>query len=612
MKSDASTLLEVALCVFTDVKAMCSDTKSAVKDVDTLTSRVKDEGLSFLTITLPSFGQDIERCLDLGYVDPKYFRSFRKYRRIPAFMRGIVGQIFDADTGRILDAPSVKAIECVRQIAYTFKKLKTPCSSERIERAFEGYVSDEHDLEVPIAPDDVRLFTDVSDRLWSWLSRYRDEWYGSVIPKHGPGATAEGITGNKKYTFHTWHDRLEPYFPLTQYAFGSLSAIESEEFEKVTIIPEDEELPVKVITVPKTLKSPRIIAIEPVCMQYTQQAISRFLVGVIENARMTSGHVNFTNQGVNQALALRSSRDGSMATLDLSSASDRVERELALSMFNCVPDLRDAIDACRSKRAALPDGRILTLRKFASMGSALCFPVESMYFYTICIVGLLQSRCLPVTSRNIFKMTREVYIYGDDIVVPANDSDAVIAHLHKYHCKVNFNKTFGVGKFRESCGVDAYDGKSVTPTYLRELPPDNRQSASQLVSWVATANLFFQRGFYNTSEYLYKRCEKIIGKLPIVLDTCAGLGRVVGSGHYSIERWDRQLQVPKVRAWVAKPSYRKDKISGYPALLKCLLALERKGRKQNYLKLTSADEDHLDKTARFDAVALQRRWVRPY
>jgi len=583
---------------------MCVANESAERDICELISRVKHEGLSFLTITLPSYGADFESCLRNGRVDSLYFRGFRKYRRIPAFLRGIFSLVFDADTGEIHEEPSISAIKGIRQIAYTFKKVKLACAPKRVRKAYAGYLMDEHDLSVALAPSDIAKFGAVADLCWKFLSEIN---IFDTIPKHGPGATQEKIGGNAKFRFLRWHDRLERYFPLDSNAFVNSNALDSSEFEDLTIVPSEDEAPVRVIVVPKTLKAPRIIAIEPVCMQYAQQAVSRTLVNALEKARLTDGHVNFTDQSVNQRLAIISSRDESMATLDLSSASDRVPLSLVIRMLQCAPELLGAILACRSREAQLPDGTRVCLRKFASMGSALCFPIESMYFYTLCVAARLELHALPVTSRNIYSMSRDVYVYGDDIIVPANEATVVIDYLQKYYCKVGAPKSFWTGKFRESCGVDAYSGEVVTPTYLREMPPDDKRNANALISWVKTSNLLYMSGYWSSSALLLRECELLLGKLPIVGDKCAGLGKVSFQRGYTTERWSIPYQCPEVRTWIASPVYRTDKLDGYPALLKCLLSLETR---LGYESSTS--DDHLNRTARHGAVTLKRRWTRPF
>jgi len=605
MKSHESDLLELLHNVYRDACSKCTANSSDVRDLRTIGSRVENEGISFLTITLPSLGSDFERCLSLGELEPGTFRSFKKYLKAPAFLRGFFAQVFDVRTGRILNEPSVAAVEGIRQIAYTFKKIRLDCTIKRFNSAFDKFKQEEAALSCHLDPRHVASFVKVSNSLWSVVFENGGFNSFTTLPKHGPGSTAESVNGNEKYRFRSWYDRLEPYFPLYHYAFSSESAYGSEAAQDVSIISPEDELPVRVIGVPKTLKSPRIIAIEPVCMQYTQQAVSRFITNKLESTLPTRGHINFTDQSVNREIALKSSLTQQYATVDLSAASDRVPLSLAMRMFDSDPVLQGAIFACRSRRAKLPSGEILHLNKFASMGSALCFPIEAMYFYTLCVMSRLEQHSLPTTFANICKMAKDVYVYGDDILVPTDEAVTIVEHLEKYYCKVNSSKSFWSGNFRESCGMDAFMGEEVTPTYVREMRPNNRQSSSALVSWVETSNLFYSKGYWKTSRYMLDMCQTILGELPVVGPDSAALGPVSFQPYVSAERYNRKYHVHEVKAWVASPVYRTDKLDGYGALLKFL-------SRQPGPPDPSCDVKHLERTARHGAVTLKRRWTRPY
>jgi hypothetical protein len=450
-----------------------------------------------------------------------------------------------------------------------------------------------------------------------------------LVPKHGPGQTAERISGNRKYDWRFWYDRLEPYFPLIDTAYPvsiweshqgisscgvvpiSTSEIGTsgiaEELKKVSIVYSDMEQPARVTPVPKTLKGPRLIAIEPCCMQYAQQAILGELVPLLESSKLTAGHINFSDQSVNSSIALSSSRTGRFATIDLSDASDRVPVGYALYMFSSNRDLLDAIEACRSSRAVLPDGKTIQLRKFASMGSALCFPVEAMYFYTICVIALLRERNLSVSHENCFNVSRDIYIYGDDIIVPADEAATVLEWLHKYNCKPNTAKTFYRGKFRESCGVDAFDGQEVTPVYVNRDRPRYRRQAKEILSCLAAANHFYQRGYFHSASLLYHYVEKVTGPLPAVKEDSPMLGR---HHHWTFnppKRWNKLLQRVEVLAWVQSPVYRTDILGGYAALYKSLLKL----RGLDDLA-APRDRQHLVRTALHGRVAISADGFLPH
>lgn len=608
MKSKATDYLELVTAIYIDSCNKCTAEVFDVRDIETMISRVKNEGLSFLTITLPQFASDFEQSLAHGHIDSTYFSNFKKYGLNPAFLRGFTSLIFDRKTGGMFNEDSTETstiVEAVRQICLAFKKIEIECSPKRSAQAIKSYIDLEAAFSTSSVPVEVASrFTRISAMLWDGLlfGKFQP---GKVIPRHGPGTTAENISGNLKYNWQSWHARLEPYFPIIGCAYPLGLPSDSAELEKLTIIPEDQEPPVRVVFVPKTLKSPRVIAIEPCCMQYTQQAMRDFLTEEIEHGALTAGQINFSDQTVNQELALTSSRTGHLATIDLSDASDRVPHGLAMTMFQSDPDLQDAIEACRSRSAILPNGIFIpSLEKFASMGSALCFVVEAMYFYTICVEAVLQHRNLPVSHKNIKLVSREIYVYGDDIIVPSTNAVAVLDNLQKYNCKVNTRKTFLTGKFRESCGVDAYAGYPVTPVYLRQERPQNRRQADQIVSWVATANLFYKKGCWRTADLMFNYIESLIGPLPYLAETSSGLGRNSYLGYRSIGRWNNSLHRFEVKAMVPRPIYRTDELAGYGALMKSLLRLESsKGAP------IEVDDKHLSRTVRRNAVALKRCWL---
>lgn len=629
MKSHLSNYLEVVQAVYEDSCTKCA-VEVSNRDIKTIISRVKSQGISFLTITLPNFCSDFERSLDLGFVDSKFFRSFRKNRAIPAFLQGMLSRIFNMETGRINDevfnTPSYFAdlVASIRQICLAFKKIKLPCTPKREHKALESFIENENSFEMfSLSREDDEWFSRVSSVLWDNL--LVDLQPLEFVPRHGPGQTAERISGNRKYAWRRWHNRLEPYFPLVDTAYplscGELCT-NHEELKVVSVIPEDQEQPVRVVFVPKTLKGPRVIAIEPCCMQYAQQAIRDCLYDVLERSGFSAGHINFRDQSINQKLALNSSLDGRLATIDLSDASDRVPYSLALRMFRSNPDLQGAIDACRSRSADLPDGRKVHLNKFASMGSALCFPIEAMYFYTICVVALLQSRGLPVSQKNVKACSSDVYVYGDDIIVPANEAAIVLDHLRKYNCKVNDRKTFYHGKFRESCGVDAVLGLEVTPTYITTAPPKNKQQASELISWTTAGNFFVKKGYFRTAHSIFKHIERILGDLPPIPENSPILGRIQSWAPFRhTSRYNKKYQRKEILCWIPTPVYRTDILDGYAALQKCLMRLERSipheitpsGEIPDLFSFVESiaeiDPLHLERSALHGVVALQRRWA---
>lgn len=598
------SLVNLASALLSDLGSICS--VETARDLDTIKSRAHHEGESFLTITLPDFATDFERTLERGRVDSTLFVGWKKRGCLPAFLQGFTSLVIGA-SGEVRNDASKNAVFAVRQICRCFKKIRINCSDERFNAAFEKYKQLEASLPemAVVDPDRLEHFARVCDWIWTTVLGSKGFNPFDLVPRHGPGATAERVSGNAKYLNATWFERLECVFPFTDNMFASPNQILDSTYgiDSVSIIPEHQELPVRVIGVPKTLKGPRIIAIEPVCMQYTQQAVSRWLMGRIERSPITSG-IRFTDQTVNQRIAISSSLDRRSATIDLSDASDRVLWNMVKVMLRSQPDLLAALDATRSRRAELPDGSIIPLKKFASMGSATCFPVEAMYFYSVIVHGRLWKRGLPSEPLHIRRMCKGLHVYGDDIIVPVDETDIAVEALTSFGCKVNTDKSFSKGFFRESCGADAFRGELVTPVYVRECAPRSKRDSAGLLSWIATSNQFHAGGCWKTADYMKHVVESTLGKLPTVGEESPGLGwfSFCGIPSYGLCKF---LHRPIVKTYKVITKREKDPLDGYPALLKYFLRAPDFG----FIPKSVVNKKHLQSSARCGSVSRKRHWV---
>lgn len=394
---------------------------SAPRDHKTITSRVEHEGMSFLTITLPAFAKDFERGLEQQRVTDDLFLGFARTGGLPRFLGGFLRLVFDSCTGVLLNDPSKNAISAIRQFSMAFAKIRIECSPERVRSAFDGYIQCELDIRESDTrweaqlPSLRRVAFTLFGELFSEIDR--KVFYDELLPKHGPGSTADRLLGNEKFDHRTWTVRLDRYFPVESYLVpnhGHWQHLQS------TVIHEPEnELPVRVIAVPKTLKTPRIIAIEPTCMQYAQQALLREFVEGIESSDSLSPFIGFTDQVPNRSLAREGSLSGKLATLDMSEASDRVSNQHVLALMGTFSHLYGALQACRSTKADVPGHGVITISKFASMGSAVCFPVEAMVFLAIIFHSIAEQLSTTVTPQLISEMRGRVRVYGDDIIVPS-------------------------------------------------------------------------------------------------------------------------------------------------------------------------------------------------
>lgn len=574
--------LDVKRCL-TLLSAMCQDiglacSTSMERDLMTIRSRSEHEGQSFFTITLPTFAKAFELALEKGRIAPDLFAGFKAASKLPfpAFLQGLVGQVFDSK-GVIQDAPNPDAVEGVRQLCLAFNKVKLECTPRRLRAAEKQFVATEREVAGfrlerwnswrTFCATSYYLYSRILDRLSDKLNDL------DILPRHGPGSTVDKTYGNAKWSDRRWTERLQKTFPYDLYKlynYNELEDVESSEaiLGNADIIKRHDEPPVRVVFVPKTMKTPRVIAIEPVWTQEVQQGLMRELVELLESDRILKGHINFTDQMINRNLAFNSSKSRAFATIDLSEASDRVHPSLVARLFQSKPPLSRAVFSCRSESAILPSGAKLRLRKFASQGSALCFPVEAMVFYSIVVTALLRHRNLPLTRASVNSVARDAYVYGDDIIVPTQEVQCVIEELEAAGLKVNRKKTFSEGHFRESCGMDAYMGVNVTPVYIRHPFPDTRHEAEEIEGTVSTANQFYRKGYWASAAKLRQYVEAVTGVVPHVPDSSPVLGWHSFQQISSFQRWNPDLQRLEVRGLKPRPRRVGDRLDGYRAMHK--------------------------------------------
>jgi len=515
------------------------------RDYSRLLSSLELRGCSFFTIELPEVGKHFDKCLSHGLLTRSSLAQQRPFRTgavVPRLFKGLLLKVFKA-SGELLETPDLHAIRLLRQLYYAAKKLRMECSNERTWKQARSFVqvdsslrraslswdaddlfdceeSDLHfgedyrghrdpepdlfDLEKgEDGPDRSTLDTlqSVADMVSAEMGWFNPQSYRL---KHGPGAVSGLAKGHSKYEFPHWPDKLERVFPMADFAFANhgcwADSLTSGElvgrFSK-------HEPPSVLIAVPKTAKGPRLIAKEPVAYQWCQQSILRYFVARVD-AGCLREFISFDDQSKNQLAALQASRNQQLMTVDLSSASDRVSCWSVERLFRRNKSLLEALHATRTRWCentidpALP--RYLKLRKFASMGSACTFPVETIFFTVVAIAATLSEYGWIPSYRNIRLLAGKVRVFGDDIIIDKDARDRFLGLLRYLELEVNQSKTFDTGKFRESCGCDAYDGADVTPTYCMTYP--SRDRPDSVTSVVATHNNFVRNGYAGVARRL--------------------------------------------------------------------------------------------------------------
>lgn len=225
-------------------------------------------------------------------------------------------------------------------------------------------------------------------------------------------------------------------------------------------------------TVPKSTTIDRVAAKEPDLNCLVQKGAGDY---IRRRLKLKAG-IDLNDQSVNRRLAQQGSKDGSLATLDLSSASDSIATQLVYLLLP--PKWAIHLDTIRSQRTRLPDGSMHYNEMFSSMGNGFTFELESLLFWSI-----VKAVCYHSGIRG------RVSVFGDDIICPTGAARRVARLFNFFGFTVNPEKSFWSGRFRESCGGHYYRGLDVTPFYVKE-PIDTTERLvhflNRLRKWAGT------------------------------------------------------------------------------------------------------------------------------
>lgn len=330
---------------------------------------------------------------------------------------------------------------------------------------------------------------------------YRIDW-SSIVPSHGPGAVYPPCQPHEKSNFRTIYTTIEKYYPFADYFCAMPNYWDSAIVSAQDDISLSDTIVSRLVAVPKDSRGPRLICVHPKESIWIQQGCRGLLESAITSPRSSAhGRINFHDQTVNGKIALASSKSREFCTLDLKEASDRISCELVRFLFGDYAYER--MSCSRATHVRLLDDRVIELRKWAPMGNALTFPVQSLIFYSLVRAGIRSRYGIDCN---------EVYVFGDDIEFPVQFYDGAISALSQAGLIPNVQKTFRHGLFRESCGVDAFNGIDVTPHRLRKLDFD---TVSGAISTCTLARALVQDGYRMTSDLLYRYVSRAFGRLPL-------------------------------------------------------------------------------------------------
>jgi hypothetical protein len=273
--------------------------------------------------------------------------------------------------------------------------------------------------------------------------------------------------------------------------------------------------------VPKSREISRVICTEPILNMFFQIGIK----GVLEKRLLEVSGIDFEIQpSRNRRLAQVGSVTGKFGTIDLSSASDTISLNL----------LRDILPAqvlnwlllCRSNKTILPNGESIDLHMISSMGNGYTFPLQTIIFYALVAsvykiygIKLVKPNSRPIRDWSkvphlrVFDNSRRqetdgtFAVFGDDIIVDSRVYDVTCRCLDLLGFRVNLQKSFNQGHFRESCGSDFWSGYNIRGVYIKTLRDDmdSYSAINRLIKWSAFHGILLRRSV----SYLRAGCRFI-------------------------------------------------------------------------------------------------------
>lgn len=261
----------------------------------------------------------------------------------------------------------------------------------------------------------------------------------------------------------------------------------------------------------------------PIVKQPSLNVMFQRGVGEVIERRIRTVGLNTRDQSRNQRLARVGSIDGSLATIDLSSASDTIAYRLVEHLLP--EEWLTLLDYGRTPIIRYK-GERYRVEKYSDMGNGFTFPLQTLIFWAIA-----SSTCDHLGIRE-----QTAVAYGDDIIVSSEAAPLLLRVLHDLGFTANPSKSFWKGPFRESCGADYFCGIDIRPWYAKEH-----------LTW---ADLYSLHNHY-VAQYDDERAKVVLGYIP---DNLRLFGPPeYGDGHLH----DRAFSARR------KKSHQKDGFGGY-------------------------------------------------
>lgn len=251
--------------------------------------------------------------------------------------------------------------------------------------------------------------------------------------------------------------------------------------------------------VPKNIDISRSICTEPTLNMWYQLGLGNILSERLKSYfDIDLRFVADVNRHMARSGSLDPEGAESFSTIDLESASDSISLTLVEELF---PQwFSSLLKYLRSPTSRLPNGSALSLNMVSTMGNGFTFPLQTLLFSAI-VSAVYLERGIPL--RRVGSSEPNWSVFGDDIIVRSDAYERVCYALNLFGFKVNAEKSFNKGPFRESCGCDFFKGHMVRGVYLKHLKSaqDTYVAFNKLVRWSARIGISLDL----TLQYLLKK-----------------------------------------------------------------------------------------------------------
>lgn len=311
------------------------------------------------------------------------------------------------------------------------------------------------------------------DRVFRYYELARDV----ALPRFGPGTVLEGWNSVARWQ-HIQEDLSALDTELHTIARRSICIGRkySNDFRRFS----------ELLAVPKDWNKPRLITRESSALTFLQQLARRAMLGSLrldpDTAEML-GRGKAEVQLKHKLLALKASQTRELATLDLSDASDWISFGQVASVFPA--GVMMDLEHCRSEEFSSDrygENR-QCLHIYAGMGNATTFTVMTLMFWAMCHAVADYHRL----------GSRFVSVCGDDIIVDRRLACLLVEAeiLRDFGWRLNTRKSMWRSDvyFRESCGMQAFNGHDVTLTRVKGYrnTPEGVLGVAELITRMARA-----------------------------------------------------------------------------------------------------------------------------